>query len=250
MSTKHARPWMVFCVLLLFAAPAWAGSLVGEGREDCGQRVEEQRQVSAAVSRGWAFLKENREEEAEMIFHRILQLRPDETQAVAGLEQIRKSRSLRKPEGWRLLKSGDYEAAAAAFRRDLEEHPHWSVLHNGLAWSCFWAGRKEEAEAAFAAALLLDPGLSTALTGRQWVRQWRLAPLRAAWASLEAREYSRAAREFQEILEDSSSRLPREERWRVYEGLGWAFHGQQEYGWAEYYLRKSLEGQPGNSQDR
>lgn len=230
-----------------------AQSLYGAKKYD--RALEEYSQIlsqnskspEALVGRGWVYLRQKKEREAEKDFRAALKLNPAPSLAAAGLAEIGRHRLAQSQEAWELLNKKEYEKAAAAFRRHLGQHPEWAILHDGLGWSLYGQGRMAEAEASFEKALKLDKGLTASLTGKEWVAQWRFAPLNAAWAQFNNLQYDRALAAFEEVLKDPSARLPRKEAWRAHAGLGWAFYWKKDYGKAGNSFREALQQSPGNA---
>lgn len=203
--------------------------------------------ADACTGRGWVYVQESRDDEAEKDFQAALNIQPLNTFAAAGLVEVRKVRVAKTKEAWDLLAAKEYGKAISSFEKALGQHPDWSVLHDGLGWSYYWKGMMAEAEGSFEKALKLDPGLSTSLTGKDWVAQWRFAPFNAAWTLLTTQQYDKAIAAFQDILKDRSARLPRKELWRVYNGLGWASYWKKDYGRAEAFFKESIKQTPINS---
>lgn len=203
--------------------------------------------VEALVGRGWVYIQKSQDEEAEKDFLAALKIQPLQASAAAGLVEVRKQRTAKTKEAWELLYAKEYDGAISAFKKALDKHPNWSVLHDGLGWSYYWKGMMVEAEESFEKALRLDPGLLTSLTGKDGVAQWRFAPLNSAWSLLNTLQYDQAIAAFDNILKDQSARLPRKDQWRVYSGLGWAYYGKRDYNQAQDSFKESIKQFPQNA---
>lgn len=203
--------------------------------------------VGALAGRGWLYLQQSKPDEAEKDFFSVLQIQPQHASAAAGLVEVRKDRSTKTQEAWDLLAKKEYDGAISAFQKALGRHPQWSIIYDGLGWSYYWKGMMPEAEEAFAKALRLDAWLPTSITGKAWVAEWRFAPLNAAWALLDNQQYDEAINAFHEILQDKSGRLPSPERWRLYNGLGWAFYGKKDFRQAEVSFQEGGRQFPKNA---
>ncbi len=233
-----------------------AQSLQGAKRYD--RALEEYSQVlsldsksiEALGGRGWLYIQKSKHDEAEKDFLSALQIQPQYAPAVAGLVEVRKERTAQTQEAWGLLASKNYDPAISAFQKALGQHPQWSILYGGLGWSYYWKGMMAEAEESFEKALRLDPELPTSLTGKGWVAEWRFAPMNAAWVLLNSQQYDKAITAFNEILQDKSGRLPSKDRWRVFNGLGWASYGKKDFSQAEIFFQESIKQSPKEADSR
>lgn len=88
--------------------------------------------------------KEGRFEEAEAEYRRILELRPDDPQALALLSQI-------------LLRREDFEGAIAVYRKVVDSNPNDIAALSGLGIALASSGRIDDAIAVFQRAVEVDP---------------------------------------------------------------------------------------------
>ena len=79
--------------------------------------------------------------------------------------------SIRTKLGWSFYRLGNYDKALVQFSQELELHPSWSDVNNGLGWSYLKTNRLAEARTAFYSALKNQPLNNSAHKGLNRVKQ-------------------------------------------------------------------------------
>jgi Flp pilus assembly protein TadD len=144
----------------LFLAMCMTHFVHGEliwAEQSCSQAIEANpREVDAYKLRGYVYLLGHRFEQAAKDFRVALQLRPNDTQEMAGYGQS-------------LSGMGKFSDAAGQFRKALSTSPQYAPYWNGLCWALAGEGRLDKALDACNQALSSVPGAAGTLNSRAMV---------------------------------------------------------------------------------
>lgn len=123
--------------------------------QDCSQAIQENPQeVDAYKLRGYVYLLRHHFDQAAKDFRIALQLRPRDTQIIAGYGQS-------------LSGLGHFSNAASQFRKALSIWPRYAAYWNGLCWALAGeGGRLDRALDSCNRALLFAPGAAGILNSR------------------------------------------------------------------------------------
>jgi tetratricopeptide (TPR) repeat protein len=198
-------------------------------------------------------LLESRFEEAGPLVDRLARDRPDDPYARVMAEAVQIGRltpevqrklapdfvASRNPEtarGWELFYTRRYEEAEAAFSQAIGRFPNDGSAFIGRAWCLLKIGPPREAQSAFEQARANWPTSYSALNGLAWSRK-ALGQTEGAVAL------------WRQVVED----LPRTEQMEVpscLKGLGAVYYESGDYARANFYLSRSMLGDPFDPETR
>jgi tetratricopeptide (TPR) repeat protein len=189
---------------------------------------------------GWAELRGARYMEAEANFLIALQLRRNYGWAEDGLARARAAMYAPVAHAWKAYEQGDYEAALAAFDEHRRLASTTPAVETGRGWSLLALGKLSEARAAFDAALAVDRNFELAERGSKAVADGYRTIYLLAWDHAEAKRYAKARTQFRR----ARAAAPKEEHWKIDEGLAWVdlFEGKLDP--AEATFRRLLTEHP------
>lgn len=186
----------------------------------------------------WVELRRKRWREAEASFLIALQMQRNDPVARYGLGQARARMNAVAIGAWRLYEAGDYGRALAGFNKLLGAPARTNpAIQTGRGWALLALGRAKPAAAAFAAALKTDPNFASARRGLAAAKNGYRTAYLLAWDLAEAKRFAKARAQFAR----ARATAPKNEQWRIEEGLAWLdlFEGRPAK--AEAVFRRILE---------
>jgi tetratricopeptide (TPR) repeat protein len=189
---------------------------------------------------GWAELRGARYMEAEANFLIAIQLYRDYGWAMDGLARAQAAMHAPLARAWKLYEQGDYESALAAFDAHRASAGANPAVDTGRGWSLLALGKVAAAKAAFDAALAVDRNFELAERGSKAAGDGYRTAYLLGWDQAEAKRYAKARAQFQR----ARAAAPKEDYWKIDEGLAWVdlFEGKLDIAEAEF--RKLLAARP------
>lgn len=147
---------------------------------------------------------------------------------------------------WSYFYKNDLTKAEQHFKKALVKN-NWVDAHDGLGWVYLKQKKYDLAEKEFASALRYYPAYASSIMGLNEVGSKKYADSNKAWTSFYKGDFKKAIEQFRLVLNNKASLYPKNEKWALYNGLGWASYLSKDYDSAVKNFQDSINLYPSSA---